>query len=155
MKLERIEGALKAQANKGGAVSKLLSRQATTLREAHVKPPASGAGVQEDVSAQMCAPCGRHRVWGLGFWVQGRTVRSSGFRVAPRSLAASCVARPGACSLRCEGILEITCNMLHAWLGPAVCPPGRNLLGQVPARTGHQAQKASHRVTMEPQGPER
>lgn len=59
MKLEKIEGALKAQAHKGGAVSRLLSRQPTTLRETHVKPRTSGAGVtvQEDVSAQMYALC--------------------------------------------------------------------------------------------------
>ena len=59
MKLEKIEGALKAQANKGGAVSRLLSRQPTTLLEVAGKARlsvGSGADPNESVSAQMWAP---------------------------------------------------------------------------------------------------
>ena len=51
MKLERIEGALKAGANKGGAVSRLLSRQATTTKESFLLAPTAPGGA----AIQMCA----------------------------------------------------------------------------------------------------
>ena len=51
MKLERIEGALKAQAVKGGPVSRLLSRQPTTVKEASFVVPTAPGGA----AIQMCA----------------------------------------------------------------------------------------------------
>ena len=48
MKLERIEGALKAQATKGGPVGRLLSRQPTSVRESVFAAPTApgGAAIQ-------------------------------------------------------------------------------------------------------------